>query len=88
MVRDDTTLIITDCMCVNYSELECILQQFNCEEILVQQCSSSQSGFVVILHMSPFVPVWESSQFMQILIILFLVGMVGAYKFYDFPTVQ
>lgn len=68
--RDDDTVILSDCTCVNFTELEFMLQRFKCDDILVQECSSSKTGFIILLSMSVKKPFYTSALFCQFFIIL------------------
>ena len=85
-VRDYETIILSDCQCVNYTELEYMLQQFKCVNILIQECAASKSGFVIILHIQTKMPIWCTSIFLQIMIMCNLVVVGSFVKLANFFT--
>lgn len=66
LVRDDYTLILTDCSCVPHTIIALVTEQFPALDVAVHASDHSASGYVVIFTLQPSTPVMLSAHGLQI----------------------
>lgn len=66
LVRDDYTLILTDCACIPHASVTLITEQFPALDVAVHASEHSSSGYVVIFTMHPSSSVLLSAHGFQV----------------------
>lgn len=76
-IRDDFTLILSDCSTISYKELDFLLQRFACDDIYIENSSMSKSGFIVIISFQRNTSFFQSSHFLQLFFVLLIYVFFG-----------
>lgn len=66
LIRDDYTLILTDCSCIPHSSIALVTEQFPALDVAVHASDHSASGYVIIFTLQPSTSVMLSAHGLQI----------------------
>ena len=79
LIRDENTVILTDCEDLVHDQIDAIIQKYPSISIEYASTQSSKSGFVVIFSHWKTINIMKTSQFFQVIFCTLMVTIVLSY---------